>query len=158
MAAKKKRPPARFTAKNRKARRDYLITDTFEAGIVLTGSEVKSLRQGRASIGEAYAAEKSGELFLNNAYIPEYSAGGIAGHEPRGARKLLMHKREINRLSAAIHRKGMAVVPISIYFNKRGIAKVELGLGRGKTRRDKRETIKRRDWQRDKARLMREKG
>ena len=158
MAAKKKRPPGRLAAQNRKARRDYLITDTFEAGIVLTGTEVKSLRQGRASIGEAYAAEKSGELFLNNAYIPEYSAGGISGHEPRDARKLLMHRREISRLSAAIHRKGMTVVPLSIYFNKRGIAKVELGLGEGKTRRDKRETIKRRDWQRQKARLMREKG
>ena len=158
MAAKKKRTPGRLAAQNRKARRDYTIEETFEAGIVLPGSEVKSLRQGRASIGEAYAAEKGGELYLNNAYIPEYAASGGSGHEPRGARKLLMHRRQINKLMGAINRKGMTVVPLSLYFNKRGIAKVELGLARGKRKVDKRETEKKRDWQRDKARLMRERG
>ncbi len=158
MAAKKKRIPGRLAAQNRKARRDYTIEETLEAGIVLKGTEVKSLRQGRASIGEAYAAEKGGELFLNNAYIPEYAASGTAGHEPRSARKLLLHKRQINKLMGAINRKGMTVVPLNLYFNKRGIAKVELALAVGKRKTDKRETVKRRDWERQKARLLRDKG
>ena len=158
MAAKKKRIPGRLAAQNRKARRDYTLGETFEAGIVLRGSEVKSLRQGRASIGEAYAAEKGGELYLNNAYIPEYAASGIAGHEPRAARKLLMHRREINKLMGAINRKGMSLVPLSVYFNKRGIAKVKLALAEGKRKRDKRAQIKQRDWDRQKARLLRNKG
>ncbi len=158
MAAKKKRIPGRLAAQNRKARRDYTIEETFEAGIVLLGSEVKSLRQGRASIGESYAAEKGGELYLNNAYIPEYAASGGSGHEPRGARKLLMHRREINKLMGAINRKGMTVVPLSLYFNKRGIAKVELALAVGKRKTDKRAAIKKRDWDRQKARLLRGKG
>lgn len=158
MAAKKKRIPGRLAAQNRKARRDYTIKETFEAGIVLLGSEVKSLRLGRASIGEAYAAEKGGELYLNNAYIPEYAASGGSGHEPRGARKLLMHRREINKLMGAINRKGMTVVPLSLYFNKRGIAKVELALAVGKRKIDKRAQIKQRDWDRQKARLLRGKG
>ena len=158
MAAKKKRIPGRLAAQNRKARRDYTIEETFEAGIVLLGSEVKSLRLGRASIGEAYAAEKGGELYLNNAYIPEYAASGGSGHEPRGARKLLMHRREINKLMGAINRKGMTVVPLNLYFNKRGIAKVELALAVGKRKTDKRAQIKQRDWDRQKARLLRGKG
>ena len=158
MAAKKKRIPGRLAAQNRKARRDYSIQETFEAGIVLLGSEVKSLRLGRASIGEAYAAEKDGELYLNNAYIPEYAASGGSRHEPRGARKLLMHRREINKLMGAINRKGMTVVPLSLYFNKRGIAKVELALAVGKRKIDKRQAVKKRDWERQKARLLRGKG
>ncbi len=158
MAAKKKRIPGRLAAQNRKARRDYTIGETFEAGIVLLGSEVKSLRQGRASIGEAYAVEKGGELYLNNAYIPEYAASGVSRHEPRGARKLLMHRREINKLMGAINRKGMTVVPLSLYFNKRGIAKVELALAVGKRKIDKRQVVKQRDWDRQKARLLRGKG
>jgi SsrA-binding protein len=158
MPAKKKRTPGRLAAQNRKARRDYEISETFEAGIMLKGTEVKSLRQGRASIGEAYAADRGGELYLNNAYIPEYTAAGATAHEPRGARKLLMHKREVNRLLGEVHRKGMTLVPLSIYFNNRGIAKVELALAEGRKHHDKRAAIKKRDWQRQKARLMREKG
>lgn len=158
MAAKKKRMPGRLVAQNRKARRDYTIGDTFEAGIVLLGSEVKSLRAGRSSIGESYASEKGGELYLNNAYIPEYAASGISAHEPRAARKLLMRRREINRLMAAINRKGMTLLPLSVYFNKRGIAKVELALAEGKRKYDKRQVEKRRDWDRQKARLLRDKG
>jgi SsrA-binding protein len=158
MAAKKKRKPGRLAAQNRKARRDYEIGETFEAGIILRGTEVKSLRQGRASIGEAYATDQGGELYLNNAYIPEYSAAGSATHEPRGARKLLMHRREISKLLGAVQRKGMTLVPLSIYFNNRGIAKVQLALAEGRRRVDKRAAVKKRDWDRQKARLMREKG
>jgi SsrA-binding protein len=116
------------------------------------------LRQGRASIGEAYATDQGGELYLNNAYIPEYSAAGSATHEPRGARKLLMHRREISKLLGAVQRKGMTLVPLSIYFNNRGIAKVQLALAEGRRRVDKRAAVKKRDWDRQKARLMREKG
>jgi len=145
-------------ATNRRARYEYEILDTFEAGVVLQGPEVKSLRAGRASIGEAYAAEKGGALYLNNAFIPEYAAAGIASHNPRGPRKLLLHKREIGKLLAAVNRKGMTLVPLSIYFNDRGIAKVDLALGRGKRKADKRQTEKKRDWARQKARLLREQG
>jgi SsrA-binding protein len=148
----------RLAAQNRKARHDYIIEDTFEAGIVLLGTEVKSLRQGRASIGEAFAAERDGELFLFNAYIPEYEAANRFNHEPRRPRKLLMHRREIARLIGLIQRGGMTLVPLSIYFNERGVAKVQLGLARGKRKVDKREAEKARDWEREKARLMREKG
>ena len=159
MAAKKKPPPGRPAAQNRKARRDYTIDETFEAGIVLTGTEVKSLRQGRASINEAYAGDKDGELYLQNAYIPEYAAAaGVSGHEPRAARKLLLHRRQINRLRGAVNRKGMTLLPLAIYFNDRGIAKVELALAVGKRKHDKRQTIKQRDWNRQKARLLRNKG
>lgn len=148
----------RLAAQNRKARHDYIIEDTFEAGIVLLGTEVKSLRQGRASIGEAFAAERDGELFLFNAYIPEYEAANRFNHEPRRPRKLLMHRREIARLIGLVQRGGMTLVPLSIYFNERGVAKVQLGLARGKRKVDKREAEKARDWGREKARLMREKG
>lgn len=148
----------RLAAQNRKARHDYIIEDTFEAGIVLLGTEVKSLRQGRASIGEAFAAERDGELFLFNAYIPEYEAANRFNHEPRRPRKLLMHRREIARLIGLVQRSGMTLVPLSIYFNERGVAKVQLGLARGKRKVDKREAEKARDWGREKARLMREKG
>jgi SsrA-binding protein len=145
-------------AQNRRARHDYLIEETFEAGIALVGTEVKSLRQGHASINEAYAGNKEGELVLFNTHIPEYGAAKHFSHEPRRPRKLLMHRREIRKLIGAVRRGGMTLVPLSIYFNKRGVAKVALALGRGKRSVDKRETVKERDWKRQKARLIREKG
>ena len=158
MGKKKKKHGAsdNIAAQNRKARHDYHIEDNFEAGIMLMGSEVKSLRRGSASIAESYAQEKDGELYLINAYIPEYApAAAHTGHDdPRRARKLLLHKREIARLLMAISREGYTLVPLSIFFNDRGIAKVDLGLGKGKNKGDKRQTSKDRDWKRDKARLM----
>lgn len=155
---KKKGLSQNFAAQNRKARRDYAIEENFEAGLMLTGTEVKTLRQGRATITEAYAGEQHGELFLFNAYIPEYEAAGHFGHQPRRPRKLLMHRREVARLLAAVQRQGMTLVPLSIYFNEKGLAKVDLALGKGKQRHDKRADVKDRDWKRQKARLMRDKG
>ena len=148
----------RVIAQNRKARHDYLIEDTLEAGIVLTGSEVKSLRLGRASITESYAGERDGEIFLFAAHIAEYPAAGRFGHEPRRPRKLLLHKRQIARLIGAATREGYTLVPLALYFNERGRAKVKLGLARGKKKRDKRAAEKARDWKREKARLLRAKG
>ena len=145
-------------AQNRKARHDYLIESTLEAGLVLTGSEVKSLRRGRCSIGEAYAHEEGGELYLRNMHISPYEAANRLNHEPRRRRKLLVHRRELARLIGQIQRGGYTLVPLSIYFNERGIAKLELAVARGKRKADKRESEKQRDWQRQKARLMREKG
>lgn len=145
-------------AQNRRARFDYFIEDSLEAGLVLTGSEVKSLRAGKASIVESYATEERGELWLINAHIPEYPGAKHFGHTPRRHRKLLLRKNEVERLSGQIKREGVTLVPLEVYFNERGIAKLTLGLARGKKKVDKRETIKQRDWQRDKARLMREKG
>lgn len=156
--AKKKRPLGRFAALNRKARHNFLIEETVEAGLVLVGSEIKSLRAGSANITDAYAAARKGELFLMNAYIPEYTFANRLNHEPRRPRKLLLHRREISRLSGAIERKGMTLVPLSIYFNERGMAKIELGLARGKKAYDKRASEKDRDWQRDKARILRARG
>ena len=157
--ARKGQAKGEAVARNRKARHDYLIEETFEAGIVLTGTEVKSLRQGRATITESFAGDKEGELYLLNTYIPEYEAGGgLFNHEPRRPRKLLLHNREIRKLVAAIRRDGMTLVPLSVYFNDRGMAKVELALARGKHRYDKRAAVKDRDWKRQKARLMRDKG
>lgn len=151
--------PARQAAQNRRARFDYFIDDTLEAGIMLVGTEVKSLRAGKASINESYAGEKDGELYLFNVYIPEYTlAGKFFQHEVRRPRKLLVHRRELNRLLGSIRREGVTLVPLSIYFNDRGRAKVEIGLARGKRKGDKREAEKARDWQRDKARLMRDRG
>ncbi len=147
-----------LVAQNRKARHNYQIEDTLEAGLVLTGTEVKSLRQGRASIGEAYAADDGGDLYLINAQIPVYEAANRFNHEPKRPRKLLVHRRERSRLIGLVQRQGYTLVPLRLYFNNRGIAKVELGLARGKRQVDKRETEKQRDWQRQKARLMREKG
>jgi SsrA-binding protein len=144
-------------AQNRRARFDYFIEETFEAGIVLTGTEVKSLREGHANIAESYATEKNGEIWLINSYIAEYAAGRD-NHEPRRARKLLLHKREIEKLTGGIQRQGMTMVPLALYFNARGIAKLRLGLARGKKLHDKRETTKQRDWAREKARLLRSKG
>ena len=159
MAKKKPRPRGRMVAQNRRARRDYTINETFEAGMQLTGTEVKSLRLGRGSIAEAYAGEKDGELWLFGAHIPEYEgAGSHLNHEPTRSRKLLMKKREIAHLLGAVQRKGMTLVPLNIYFNPRGIAKLELALAEGKHAYDKRQAVKTRDWNRQKARLMREKG
>ena len=149
----------RIAAQNRRARFDYFIEDTLEAGLVLTGTEVKSLRGGRASINEAYAGLKSGELYLFNAYVPEYlQAGRFFQHEPKRPRKLLVKRRELDKLMGAIKLKGVTLIPMQIYFNDRGIAKVQIGVGTGKKKGDKRETEKERSWQRDKARLMRDKG
>lgn len=148
----------RFAAQNRRARFDYHIEDTIEAGLVLTGSEVKTLRLGRASINEAFATEKDGEMWLLNAYFPEYEAANRFNHEPRRPRKLLLKRREMSRLIGQIQRAGITLVPISIYFNPRGIAKVELGLGKGKRKVDKRDTEKERDWKREQGRLLRERG
>ncbi|NVE94092.1 SsrA-binding protein SmpB [Altererythrobacter lutimaris] len=145
-------------AENRRARFDYAIEDKFEAGLALQGTEVKALRAGEATIAESYAEVKDGEVWLINANIPEYSHGNRQNHEPRRPRKLLLHTREINRLLGAVERKGMTLIPMSIYFNKTGRAKVELALAKGKQAHDKRQSIKERDWKRDKARLMREKG
>ena len=157
MAPKKKGPVGRIAVQNRKARYNYFIDDTLEAGIALAGTEVKALRAGRASIGEAFAAEQGGELYLVNAHIGDYAAAR-EGHAATRPRKLLLHRREIARLFGMVQREGVTLVPLSLYFNPRGIAKVELAVARGKRKFDKRETIKERDWKRDKARLMRERG
>jgi SsrA-binding protein len=148
----------RYVAQTRRARHDYLIEDTLEAGVVLRGTEVKVLRQGQASIVEAYADESGGELYLVNANIPEYKASAHFNHQPRRPRKLLLHKRQMNRLLGAIRRERVTVVPLSIYFNDRGRAKVELGLARGKRKVDKRQAEKQRDWQRSRARILRDRN
>jgi SsrA-binding protein len=155
--ARKADPEKKIVADNRKARFSYFIEDTLEAGLMLYGSEVKSLRNGRSTIAESYAYAKDGELFLVNSYIPEYTQASRFNHEPRRQRKLLVHKREAGKLAAAIQREGMTLVPLRLYFNPKGIAKIELGIAKGKKLHDKRETEKNRDWQRDKARLMRAK-
>ena len=157
MAAKQRRPD-RVAAANRRARHNYHIEEVVEAGIVLTGSEVKSLRGGEADIVEAYAQERGGELYLINAYIPEYHAASQLNHEPRRARKLLVNKRELGKLAGAKNRQGMTLVPLAIYFTVRGLAKVELAVARGKKLYDKRAATKERDWERSRARLLREKG
>jgi SsrA-binding protein len=148
----------KVVAENRKARRNYEIEETFEAGIALVGTEVKSLRTGKANIAESYASDDDGELFLYNAYIPEYAEASRFNHNPRRPRKLLLHRKEIHKLIVGIQREGMTVVPLRLYFNERGRAKLELALARGKKLHDKRQTERRRDWDRQKARLMREKG
>ena len=155
MAAKPKSRPA---AVNRRARYDYQIDDTFEAGIMLQGTEVKSLRGGKATIGEAYATEEDGEIWLVNAYIPEYLEANRFNHETKRPRKLLLSKREIAKLINAINREGMTIVPLKVYFNDRGRAKVEIGLAKGKKLHDKRETEKQRSWNREKSRLLRDRG
>lgn len=155
----KKDVNGKTVAQNRKARFDYFIEDVMEAGIILTGTEVKSLRSGQASIGESYAGVKGSEIYLLNATIPEYAqAHGKLQHEPRRPRKLLLNKNQMSKLIGAVQRKGTTLLPLSIYFNKRGIAKVELGIASGKKQHDKRESEKKRDWGREKARIMREKG
>jgi SsrA-binding protein len=146
----------RTVADNRRARFDYHIDDTFEAGLALQGTEVKALRAGEATIAESYAEVRDGEVWLINSNIPEYSHGNRLNHEPKRPRKLLLHEREINKLLGAVERKGMTLVPLSVYFNATGRAKVELALAKGKQAHDKRAAIKERDWKRDKARLLRE--
>ncbi|MGI9387352.1 MAG: SsrA-binding protein SmpB [Methyloligellaceae bacterium] len=148
----------KVVADNRKARRNYEIEETFEAGLVLEGTEVKSLRTGKANISDAYASEEGGELFLYNAYIPEYLQANRFNHSPRRPRKLLLNRKEIHKLIVGIQREGMTVVPLKLYFNDRGIAKLELALARGRKLHDKRQVERKRDWDRQKARLMREKG
>ena len=158
MARKTLPAGTQMVAQNRKARHNYFIEDSIEAGLVLTGTEVKSLRAGHATLGDAYAVEKGGEMFLVNAHISEYSGGNMENHEPLRARKLLLHKREIIRMIDATQRKGMTIVPLSLYFNRRGVAKVNLGFAKGKRQYDKRATVKEREWKRDKARLMKDRG
>ena len=148
----------KVVAENRRARFDYFVEDRFEAGIALVGTEVKALRQGEGSIAESYATADGEEVWLINSHIPEYSHGNRMNHEPRRARKLLLKGREIAKLQGAITRQGLTLVPLSIYFNSNGRAKVELALARGKKVHDKRETIKERDWKRDQARLLRKHG
>ena len=157
--APKKPSATKIAAENRKARHQYLITDTYEAGIALTGTEVKSLRGGKANIAESYAQPVGGEILLKNAHIPEYShAGQFYQHEPRRPRRLLLHKREIAKLAIAVEREGMTIVPLKIFFNEKGRAKIEIGIAKGKKLHDKREADRDRTWQRDKARLMRQRG
>jgi SsrA-binding protein len=158
MAAAKKEPPRRIVAENRKARHAFEIQEVFEAGIALAGSEVKSLRQGKSNIAESYASEKGGEIYLINAYIPAYTEANRFNHEERRPRKLLLHRREIAKLIGAVRRDGMTLVPLKVYFNDRGRAKMELALARGRKLHDKREAEKSRDWDRQKARLLRNKG
>lgn len=158
MAQSTDKPAPKVAAANRRARFNYEIGQTFEAGIVLAGTEIKSLRAGQSSIADSYASEKGGEMWLYNAYIPEYLQANRFNHETRRPRKLLLHKREIGRLANAVQREGMTVVPLRIYFNDQGRAKVELALARGKKLHDKRETEKKRDWNREKSRLLRDKG
>jgi SsrA-binding protein len=145
-------------AENRRARFEYFLEDFFEAGIALTGTEVKSLRFGEGSIAESYAEVKGGEVWLVNANVPEFSHGNRHNHEPKRPRKLLLHEREINKMRNGVARDGMTLIPLSIYFNGRGRAKVELALAKGKKLHDKRETIKDRDWKRDQQRLLRDRG
>lgn len=159
MAQKKKSDPnSKLVAENRKARYNYAIEDTLEAGIVLEGSEVKSLRNGGANIAESYATVEDGELWLVNSYIAPYEKTTHFGHLERRRRKLLASKREISKLWQGIGREGMTLVPLKLYFNDKGRAKLLIGLAKGKRMADKRETEKKRDWQRQKARLMRERG
>jgi SsrA-binding protein len=147
-----------IASQNRRARFDYTIKETLEAGLVLKGAEVKSLRHGRATLTEAWAGERDGELFLFNAYIPEYQGGVLSRFEPRAPRKLLVKRKQMDKLLGAVARDGNTLVPLDIHFNERGLAKVQLGLGEGRNKADKRHAIAARDWQRDKARLMRDRG
>jgi SsrA-binding protein len=149
----------KLIAENRRARFDYFLEDTFEAGLMLTGSEVKSLRNGRANIAESYAAVEGRDIMLINADIPPYQqAGPHWNHEPRRHRKLLLKRKEIDKLIGAVQRDGRTIIPTKLYWNDRGIAKLEVSLAKGKKMHDKRETTAQRDWQRDKARLLRDKG
>jgi SsrA-binding protein len=148
----------KLIAENRRARYDYFLDDAVEAGLVLTGTEVKSLRQGRANIAESYAAVEGREIILINADIPPYGQANRFNHEPRRPRKLLLSRRQIDRMIGAVQREGRTIIPVKLYFNDKGLAKLEVALAKGKKIHDKRETEAARDWQRDKARLMRERG
>jgi SsrA-binding protein len=156
--AKEKNPNVKTVAENRKARFAYEVLDTYEAGLALTGTEVKSLREGKANIQESYASVEGGEIWLINSYLPEYLQGNRFNHEPRRRRKLLLNKREMARLAQGVEREGMTMVPLKIYFNERGRAKLLLAIARGKKLHDKRETEKARDWGRERARLLKERG
>jgi SsrA-binding protein len=151
-------PFFKLIAENRRARYDYFLDDAVEAGLALTGTEVKSLRVGRANIAESYAAVENGEIVLINADIPPYAGGNRFNHEPRRPRKLLLHKKQIGKLIGAVQREGRTIIPTKLYWNDKGIAKLEIALAKGKKEHDKREASAERDWQRDKARLMRDKG
>ena len=155
---KKADPNNRTVAENRKARFSYEVLDTIETGLVLTGTEVKSLRQGQANIQESYASAEGGEIWLINSYLPEYLQANRFNHEPRRRRKLLVSKREMAKLAQSVEREGMTLVPLKIYFNDRGRAKLLLAVARGKKLHDKRETEKQRDWSREKGRLLKERG
>jgi SsrA-binding protein len=148
----------KLIAENRRARFDYFLEQTFEAGLALTGSEVKSLRNGRANIAESYAAVEGDEIVLVNADIPPYAQANRFNHEPRRHRKLLLHRKEIDRLIGAVQRDGRTIVPTKLYWNDKGMAKLELAVAKGKKAHDKRETAAERDWQRDKARLLKDHG
>lgn len=145
----------KIAAENRRARHEYSIIDSMEAGIMLVGTEVKSLRCGRANIAESYAGQQGGELYLFNAYIPEYQVKTVFTHETRRPRKLLVHRKELRKMLGAIGREGMTLVPLDLHFNDRGLAKVTLGLAKGKKLHDKRAAEKERDWSREKARVLR---
>jgi SsrA-binding protein len=148
----------KLIAENRRARYDYFLEENFEAGIVLTGTEVKSLRNGRANIAESYAAVEGKEVVLINADIPPYTQANRFNHEPRRPRKLLLHRKQLDKLIGAVQRNGQTIIPLKLYWNEKGLAKLELALAKGKKAHDKREATAERDWQRDKARLMRDKG
>lgn len=148
----------KLIADNRKARHDYEFVETFEAGLVLTGTEVKSLRNGKAMIAESYATEEEGEIWLINSHIPEYLEGNRNNHNPRRRRKLLLSKREMHKLMNAVNREGMTIVPNKLYFNERGRAKLHIALAKGRKAHDKRQVSKDRDWKREQGRLMRDKG
>lgn len=156
--AKTPEKPQKIVAENRRARHDYFIEDDLEAGIMLEGSEVKSLRTGRANIAESYASVEGGELWLINGYIPAYSQAKTFGHEERRRRKLLVSRRELSKLWQGTSREGMTLVPLKLYFNEKGRAKLQLGIAKGKKMADKRATEAKRDWERQKARVMRERG
>jgi len=157
--APRKDPANRLIAENRRARFDYFLEDRYEAGLALTGSEVKSLRNGRANIAESYAAVQGDEIVLVNADIPPYAqAGPHFNHEPRRHRKLLLKRKEIDKLIGAVQREGRTIIPLKLFWNEKGLAKLELSLAKGKKEHDKRETSAARDWQRDKARLMKDRG
>jgi SsrA-binding protein len=156
--AEKKERPRKIVADNRKARFNYEIGEVVEAGIALTGTEVKSLRNGRATIAESYADAKNGEIWLVNANIPEYVQASRFNHAPKRPRKLLLHKRQIHKFAVAVEREGMTIVPLRLFFNEKGRAKIDIALGRGKKLHDKRETDKKRSWDRERSRLMRVKG
>jgi SsrA-binding protein len=159
MAPKKKdNSTNQLIADNRKARHNYEYIETYEAGLMLTGTEVKSLRNGQANIAESYATEENGEIWLINSYIPEYLEGNRNNHNPRRHRKLLLHKKEMSKLMIGVQREGMTIVPNRLYFNDRGIAKLQIALAKGRQAHDKRQVAKKRDWDREKSRLMREKG
>jgi SsrA-binding protein len=156
--AKKETDNRKLVAENRRARYDYAIEETLEAGIQLLGTEVKALRAGRANIAESYASPERGELWLINAHIPEYAPAARFNHEPRRPRKLLVKSRELKKLVGAVERDGRTIAPLKLYFNERGVAKLEIALAKGKKAHDKRDAQKDRDWKRQQSRLLRDRG